>query len=333
MHGSSDYKSTPDDRLDIALFARYLQGEANSAEAQLVERWAQTEERRQWIAEANNQYLQPDVIGEARVWTRIIERMGVDVLQLQKTIDHSQSHSWRARWYLTVTAAIAFLTLTVGHHITQRQASLSTLSNTVYTTTNGQRARIDLPDGSNVEMNVATRLELSPDYSKGNRALQLDGEAVFTVAPLSGAPFVVTTKSATVRALGTRFAVRQYRTDTTTTVAVDNGKVAVHTAVLTANEQIEAGSHFVGQVEAVHRSSFSFTTGVLTLRNVSLRDAIPDLNRWYDVDIRLSDADLAEKRIGGGFRARSVSDLIAILEITFDVRITQDGRILIINSR
>jgi ferric-dicitrate binding protein FerR (iron transport regulator) len=190
-----------------------------------------------------------------------------------------------------------------------------------------------LPDGSRVILNVASRLEVPMDYERGNRTLRLHGEALFTVAHLSGAPFTVIAGPSVTRVLGTSFVVRRYTTDTAATVAVREGKVAVQSAVLGAAQQIVVSEHHVGQIKPADSAQFSFAMGVLTLDNVSLLKAIPELNRWYDAEIRLGDPVLANRRVVGGFTAGSLTDLSVILEHTFNVRVVREGRVLTLYPR
>jgi transmembrane sensor len=77
-------------------------------------------------------------------------------------------------------------------------------------TANGEQRTLTLPDGSVVRMNVETDLRI--DYGSDRRHIQLlSGEAIFKVAPDAGRPFIVSTPSATVRALGTQFNVSLHR--------------------------------------------------------------------------------------------------------------------------
>jgi transmembrane sensor len=149
---------------------------------------------------------------------------------------------------------------------------------------------------------------------------------LFTVQHHSESSFTVTSGDATARVLGTSFLVRHYPDDTATTVAVRGGKVGVKSLVLSAWQQSEVTAHAAARVHAVAPSRFDFATGVLTLDAMSLRDAVVELSRWYDLDIRLGDSSLATRRIDGGFVAGASADLIAIFEQTLDVRVVREGR-------
>jgi ferric-dicitrate binding protein FerR (iron transport regulator) len=87
-------------------------------------------------------------------------------------------------------------------------------------------------------------------------------------------------------------------------------------------------------VQRADPTQFTFATGVLTMNGVTLKDAIPDLDRWYSVDIRLGDSALAHKRIFGGFTSGSSSDMIMLLQLLFEqMRVVRDGRVITLYSK
>jgi transmembrane sensor len=167
----------------------------------------------------------------------------------------------------------------------------------------------------------------------GNRTLRLSGEALFTVAHHEGKPFTVIAGPSTTRVLGTQFTVRHYTTDTAALVAVRNGKVAVQSTVLTGAQQVVVTPRAVGPIQRADRAAFSFATGILTLNSVPLSEAIVELDRWYDADIRLGDARLATWRLSGEYAAGSLADLTEFLEGTFNVRVVRAGRVLTLYPR
>lgn len=230
--------------------------------------------------------------------------------------------------------AIAAVILIVGWlGVTHQLARRRSPAMETYATANGQRATITLTDGTIVTLNVASRLQVPADYPAGDRTVRLMGEAMFTVPNHSGNPFVVLSGPTVTRVLGTSFMVRRYSTDTTTTVAVQTGKVAVDRTVVTQNQMIAVGSRGAGSTSVADPSDFGFVQGVLTLRAMSLREAIPELDRWYDADLRLGDARLGTKPVEGKVTAGSLADLVELLSVTLDARVVRDGRVLILYSK
>lgn len=234
-------------------------------------------------------------------------------------------------WSAGAIAATVLVILAWNMGVSGVEDQLASSAST-YTTGNKQQAAITLPDGSEVVLNVGSRLEIPSDYATGNRTLVLDGEAYFTVKPDKRAPFTVNSGSATARVLGTRFVVRHYGSDTTTAIAVKDGKVAVGDVVLTAGEETYVSSGMISPVRETDARRFSFVLGKLALSSQLLTDAIPDLNRWYDVDIRIGDSALRERRIVGVFETGSITDLISLLELTYNVRVVRDGQTLTLFS-
>ncbi len=237
-----------------------------------------------------------------------------------------RSHLPRVAWYTLGTLAASVLLIVSGWYIGQRDQLQPSMAMYTYTTGKGERATITLPDGSTILMNVASRIDVPANYAAGNRTIQLSGEGLFTVAHHEHAPFTVVAGTSTTRVLGTSFIVRHYPTDTAATVAVRDGKVAVGSVILTSAQQVTVGMHGIGSVQPVDFDLFGFATGVMTLKRMSLVEAIPELNRWYDVAIHLADPTLDQERIEGQFARGSVAELGEFLEWTFGFRVVRAGR-------
>jgi transmembrane sensor len=161
-----------------------------------------------------------------------------------------------------------------------------------------------------------------------NHTVRLQGEAQFTAAHDAANPLTVITAAATARVLGTTFVVQQYPDDSVATVAVHDGKVAVQQTVVAAGEQVRVKSSGAVQVLPASRGQFSFVHGVLTLESVPVTEAITQLDRWYNVDIRLADPALRTRHLIGEFAADAQDNLEEILGLTFNVRVVRRGRVL-----
>ncbi len=281
----------------------------------------------------------------------------VSLEPMRRTIDESQAKDSsiavsvgpafvrkfsRSAWYTIIGVGLSLAILVADWQVgnnSQSNTKAAYASN--YTTGNGQRATITLPDGSLVVLNVASQLTIPVDYAEGNRTLRLTGEALFTVAHNKHAPFIVVAGPSVTQVLGTSFSVRHYPTDTAATVAVQDGKISVGSndslmipAIVTANEQVSISWRGMNAVKSATSTNFAFATGRVMLDGISLQDAIPELNRWYDADIRLADPTLAVRRITAEGASGSVSDLAAILAVTFDdIGVVRDGRTLTLYRR
>lgn len=241
--------------------------------------------------------------------------------------------SRRFTWSVATSFAAMALLLIAGFSLISGDDSTASSQMSTYETGMGERATIRLPDGSSVLLSVASRIHVPTDYSENNRNIILDGQALFTVVNNEGAPFTVRAGPSFTKVLGTRFSVRHYNTDSVATVAVESGKVAVGSSVITANEGVAVNSSGESSLISVTQNHFSFADGILEFRYKGLREAIPELNRWYNADIKLGDESLAGSKVVGAFEAGSITDLMSILELLFDVRIVRDGRTLTLYGR
>lgn len=78
-----------------------------------------------------------------------------------------------------------------------------------YRTATGERRRVDLADGSRLTLNTASSVDIRFDSQR--RLVELrSGEILIETAKDSVRPFIVQTRQGTIRALGTRFIVRQH---------------------------------------------------------------------------------------------------------------------------
>lgn len=177
----------------------------------------------------------------------------------------------------------------------------------------GEQRVVTLPDGSSVELNAGSSLRYARGFRalaglmSGDRTVQLDGEAFFSVVH-SGKTFAVNTNDARITVLGTQFVVQAHRADSLgTRVAVAEGRVQVQaTGSGSTSAAVELGSGQGTRVAmGAHTPESAMAVGVerLTLwRRGGLAfvdqplDAIfRELERRYAVDIRVRDVDLGDE--------------------------------------
>jgi transmembrane sensor len=181
----------------------------------------------------------------------------------------------------------------------------------------GQRALIDLADGTHIVLAPESRLHVSlPKGASGRRELTLDGEALFTVTHDTARPFVVHSRYGTTVDIGTSFAVRAYK-GSPYRVVVRDGHVALGTAsgapVLDAGDVAAAEND--GTMHITHDPGaarlIDWTTGRLTFRHTRFADVVPQLERWYGVTIRIATPALRNRRITGQLDTESRAEAMA----------------------
>jgi transmembrane sensor len=173
-------------------------------------------------------------------------------------------------------------------------------------TATGGRRTLDLADGSRIEMNATTRLQI--DLERDVRRVTLtEGQAVFDVARDPRRPFVIAAGDRDVRVLGTEFDVRRRAGKLSVTVA--RGVVEVWPADGAGGRafRLKAGQrldHQEGAVEArVVTASpeevLGWRSGRLIYRDRPLSEVVADLNQQFERPVTIADPALADISVSG----------------------------------
>lgn len=195
-------------------------------------------------------------------------------------------------------------------------------------TTLGERRRLNLPDGGQLHLNSATAVDI--DYSRERRLIRLyQGEIlVDTASDHLARPFLVSTDSGLLRALGTRFQVCEL--GDSCRLAVYAGAVEVRPRqgalqVVEAGSQVLFDRYGVGHASAVEVDRSSWVDGVLVARQMRLGDFIDELQRQRPGVLGCAPA-VAELRISGVFPLHESDRVLAALGQTLPVRVVYRTR-------
>ncbi|MBK4999592.1 FecR family protein [Pseudomonas sp. S31] len=195
----------------------------------------------------------------------------------------------------------------------------------------GERRQVELPDGSRLELNGATRLQV--DFSGARRHIQLDaGEAMFIVAHDSSRPFVVATAQGSVTVTGTRFDVRL--DPAATRVAVEQGSVRVQgkdasLAQLGAGQgtQIDAQGEVAAPYAVNAAALTAWRQGKLVFENATLAEVVAEASRYRAQPLRVAPGKVARLRLSSTFSTDDTDALLRALPNILPVAIKahEDG--------
>lgn len=207
----------------------------------------------------------------------------------------------------------------------------------LYATPKGARRRVQLADGSTVDLNAGTRMTVSFDRSARHVTLE-GGQAVFDVAHDVQRPFLIAAGDRTIRVVGTQFDVR--RRDGRLAVTVARGAVEVRPSEGAAGRafRLHPGQrleHVEGQQDALVSTAdadevLAWRTGRLIYRGQSLREVVADLNDQFPTPIRIADESLADEPISGVLVLDSQDAVIHRLALLVPLRTERSGAGLIL---
>jgi transmembrane sensor len=229
---------------------------------------------------------------------------------------------------ITVGATASYMAGLVPWHFGRPATARS------YATAIGQRSNIALEDGSVLTLNTDTLAKVS--FGK-QRAISLEhGEALFQVAKGDKRLFVVYAGDRRVVATGTSFNVRVE--DSTIAVTLVEGHVVVDQrnstpgslgsklTELRAGEKLVAaigGTETIGAADLA--STTAWTSGRHVFNNVSLGDAVAEVNRYTDTPVRLTDDSLAETRISGVYPMGRPADFAKAVSAIQEMTVSYDA--------
>jgi transmembrane sensor len=211
-----------------------------------------------------------------------------------------------------------------------------------YVTGVGEHRQVVLADGSRLRLNTATTLRVR--LGQDRREVELEtGEALFEVAKDPNRPFVVKAGDHEVRALGTVFAVRKLSSSPDAlSVTLIEGKVAVATEqsmrsstvplVFEAGQRLKLARAAAPQLDSppMDRAT-AWTRGEVALDDVSLPEAVAEMNRYSRRPIVLLDALKSDElRVSGVYRAGDSEGFAGAVAALHGLQVRPEGERLVL---
>jgi transmembrane sensor len=206
----------------------------------------------------------------------------------------------------------------------------------VYRTKVGERAAVTLADGSVVTLDTDSVIKVR--YTSTERGVRLlRGQAIFQVAKHKPIPFQVYAGGRRITAVGTRFDVRLSDADHGELhVALLEGVVKIApasptgvdqaTVTLAPGQVLEAAAGAPQRVvEADLDQWTSWRGGVLDFNDVSLENAVSEINRYTIKRIRIADPALARLRVSGVFNTDDPEHFAQTLAEAFPIKVAHDA--------
>jgi ferric-dicitrate binding protein FerR (iron transport regulator) len=239
---------------------------------------------------------------------------------------------------IRVATAAAVLLVVAGSLAVWRVRDPAVPNVAEHATPNGTRTTVTLGDGSRITLNAGSRLRTAPDFGRAARDVFLDGEAFFDVVPDPSKPFRVHAKGGVAHDLGTAFTVRAYPELSHLEVLVTSGRVSLRREGDAATDSVVLSERDLGRLAAdgppdvvtgVDVESYTaWTTGALVLRDVVLVSALPQLERWFDVEIVVHGAELARRRISTRIGRETLDQVLAAWAVALGIRYERVGRVI-----
>lgn len=216
-------------------------------------------------------------------------------------------------------------------------------SSRTFTTEPGEQATVRLSDGSKVRLNVDSRLKVPADFGEEERAVRLEGEGYFEVAPDKDRPFSVMVDGVRTEVLGTAFSVKAYAEEKDPQVAVDEGTVALHPDRSTAQDTVRLKAQHLGTVSeghvqvvqgnAVIQKQTAWMNGKLVFDDTPFGEVVLRIKRWYDIPIETRVSPSKVDRLNATFREESSRKVVEAIAAALDLQYRKKGKTVIFYRR
>jgi ferric-dicitrate binding protein FerR (iron transport regulator) len=212
-------------------------------------------------------------------------------------------------------------------------------------TAKGGEYQLELADGTTVHLNCDSELKYPVNFGKGERRVELKGEAFFEVTK-NGQPFIVDVEDVSVEVLGTKFNVMAYANEESIQTTLVSGKVKV---AVKGDDNNSVESIYL---EPGKQASWNKLSGVLDCKEVEtdlytswvngyfrfedqrLEDLMRTISRWYDVKVFYQNPDLKDKRLTGKlYRFEDFSVLANMIEKISGAEVNENDKAVVIRMK
>ncbi|MDH4558905.1 DUF4880 domain-containing protein [Pseudomonas sp. BN417] len=254
----------------------------------------------------------------AQAWRRIErlqQRLGEAPARVAATTLEQARHQRRA--------ALKMLAMLLGVGVVGWQGYRASPWHADYATRLGERRQLTLADGSRLDLNTDTRVDIR--FDGGQRLIRLHRGEILVETAKDPRPLSVQTEEGHILALGTRFVVRQ--DDGLTRVTVEAHAVEVRPRLATPQViRVEAGKALsfsadtAGALRAMAANPSAWTQGMLVAVDWRLQDLLAELSRYRQGYLGCA-PEVAELRLSGAFDLDDSDAALANLQDSLPVHV------------
>lgn len=348
------------------IFVRYINDDLNDDEREEFEQWLNSNsENKKSFNDFKNFWIIFDKLPAADLpdtltqWEAIqrkisksssISKTNVSDKIFNKSKGHYGQYSSVGQWIVKIAAVliIASLVVLVDYKTPVNKPDSAQLvtpveKNEIYTrkVAKGETATVRLADGSYVKINSDSQVKYPRFFEGEERLVELKGEAFFIVESNKNKPFKVKIGDIITEVVGTEFNIKA-RGSCSYELVVVKGEVKVY-----KDASVSSNPHSVKRGEMI---TYNMTRGFskprkaendhltawlqnkISFRNTRLEEVLQEIERLYDVNIKLMDSDIKEKRLTGVFEKKSLKETLNAISISLDLNIVYSEHSIIVDK-
>lgn len=203
--------------------------------------------------------------------------------------------------------------------------------------------KVMLSDGSNVTLNVGSKLFYPKAFNSSKREVFLVGEAYFDVAKDARKKFIVHAGDLSIAVLGTKFNVKAYANDVDVFTTLFEGSIKLNIANSTFEQILKPNQSFylnqvskTAKIENVQNANddLAWTNEKIVMDNMRIEDVCKELERVYSKHFVILDKEIANKKITGEYCYQEpVDEFLNLLKITAGVDYSITNETIVIKKK
>ena len=318
------------------LIEKYFDGNITDAEIKELSDWIKNDRHLQnwWEEEFSKSDAGINPVLRDKLFARIKEQtQGKEETQGKENSRTIRMNPWKWAAAIVLPICIAFFT----YYLIDSSQTVG--APFIVKADKGDKATIELPDGTNVVLNSASQLSYLNNFGENVRRVQLNGEAYFKVAHDEKRAFIVQVGDLEVKVLGTSFNVSAYEDAKDVTVVLLEGKVGVYAQkmshIMKPGDKIEynKATHKITATQVHPNDYIDWTKGNIYFEKESLENIMKTLSRIYDVEIRFDSNKLPNEYFTGTIPGGGIQNALNILMLTSPFYYEMDGSVIVLKEK
>jgi transmembrane sensor len=237
---------------------------------------------------------------------------------------------WLIRQPLAIAASILLIITTVPF-------ARLLQDNGTYHTAKGEHKSLLLSDGSQIDINTETEVQVN--YSLLDRNVKLvRGEALFTIKHDAEKPFQVVAGGGIIRDIGTQFNV--YHKGDSVSVTVFEGEVSISHQQSSKPQNLTAGMQLayggIDHRQLAQGQDFkdiaAWREGKIIFKGQRLDTVLQELSRYHPVSLSTDNSNLGSLIVSGSFPTTDLNLALNTIAASLPVKIThpKSGKIILV---
>lgn len=241
----------------------------------------------------------------------------------------------RIIWRAAAVAAVFIIVFSLWNYLSSSKNNSKT-EYILYAKATNISKQVTLPDGSYVQLNNYSSVDISKDFNNKKRDVLLKGSAFFKVHKDHSRPFVVTSGSIKTTALGTAFYIYNLHPQSISVLLLE-GKVRVEgnqnfVELLPGEKALYTSGEPISKDSFNKKQLLDFTNGKIEFEDANLQEIKTVLEEYFNKEVVVT-GSAPKINFTGSFDSKRIETILEALKFTYNIQYKVEGQTVAINFK